>query len=221
MIGKLEWVGMNRHPGAVARRPADRRPSAPHARSVVAAALAQMGLLLCLAGCQLPWIGATPSPTATASAWQPLRRPLHLPTITPGAPCPVQTEHPVGPASDGWHALGDGPVYPVAPWDQGTYAIGDAGNNQGWYELKVAWVSRPEYPGLSLIRGGPIDGTGTLRFGLGGQELLTDLELPSGRRPPDGWGVWPSFTMPRAPGCYAYQVDGQSFSAVIVFRIVA
>jgi hypothetical protein len=31
-------------------------------------------------------------------------------------------------------------------------------------------------------------------------------------------GVWPSFTRVRKPGCYAYEVDGTSFSEVIVFR---
>ena len=29
---------------------------------------------------------------------------------------------------------------------------------------------------------------------------------------------WPSFTRVRGAGCYAYQVDGKSFSEVIAFR---
>jgi hypothetical protein len=33
-----------------------------------------------------------------------------------------------------------------------------------------------------------------------------------------GWQNLPSFTRLRAAGCYAWQVDGTSFSRVIVFR---
>jgi hypothetical protein len=194
------------------------------ARAIV---LVLVGLVGCVAGCQLPGTGAaptptlTPSPTATQSAdWQALHRPLRLPTVTPGASCPAAQEHVV--SSDFGAALGDGPVYPAAPWSHGTYSIDGAGNRQGWYELKVAWVSRPEYTGPILIRGQQIDGPNALRFGVNEQELLPELELPagSGGSNPGGWGAWPSFTMPRVPGCYAYQVDGLSFSEVIVFQVV-
>lgn len=188
-----------------------------------------VGLVGCLAGCQLHATSATPtptpipSPTATQTAdWQALHRPLHLPTVAPGAPCPAAQEHAVSP--DFGLALGGGPVYPVAPWVHGTYAIDGARNDQGWYYLKVLWVSRPEYMGPILIRGRQIDGPNALLFGssLTGQDLLPELELPagSGGSNPHGWGNWPSYTMPRAPGCYAYQVDGLSFTEAIMFRVV-
>ena len=53
--------------------------------------LLQVGLVVCLAGCQLPRIGATPTPTATATEWQALHRRLHLPTVAPGTSCPPVT----------------------------------------------------------------------------------------------------------------------------------
>jgi hypothetical protein len=188
------------------------------------------GLVVCLAGCQLPGIGATPTPTptplptATATAggdvWQALHRPLHVPTVTPGAPCPAAIERQVSP--DFGPALGDGPVYPAGPWSHGTYSVDASPNIQGWHELKVLWISRPEYTGPILIRGQQIDGPNALRFGINGQFLLSELELPagSGGYGAHGWGSWPSYTMPRVSGCYAYQVDGLSFSKVIVFQVV-
>lgn len=198
-------------------------------RHAQAGVLIVVGLVACLAGCQLHATSTTPtptpipSPTATQTAdWQALHRPLHLPTVAPGAPCPAAQEHSLAP--DFALALGGGPVYPVAPWSHGTFSIDESMNKQGWYYLKVLWVSRPEYTGPILIRGQQIDGPNALLFGssLTGQDLLPELELPagSGGPSPHGWSGWPSYTMPRAPGCYAYQVDGLSFTEVIVFRVV-
>jgi hypothetical protein len=36
-----------------------------------------------------------------------------------------------------------------------------------------------------------------------------------------GWREFPYFTFVRSPGCYAWQVDGLSFSEVIVVRMLA
>lgn len=119
--------------------------------------LVLVGLLVCLAGCQLLGIDGR-------------RTDCHPMAVS-------------APASVGWRALGDGPVYPVypdAPWDHSIYVIDRAGNTQGWYELKVAWVSRPEYTGPILIRGEQIDDANALHFGRNGQELLAELELPAG-----------------------------------------
>jgi hypothetical protein len=45
--------------------------------------------------------------------------------------------------------------------------------------------------------------------------------FPVGGRSPSGWQHRPSFTRVRAPGCYAWQVDGTTFSRMVVFRAVA
>jgi hypothetical protein len=35
---------------------------------------------------------------------------------------------------------------------------------------------------------------------------------------PAGWRFWPAFTYAPTAGCYAWQVDGSTFSQVIVFE---
>ena len=81
-------------------------------------------------------------------------------------------------------------------------------------------MSDPKYDGAILIRGEQMDGTNALRFGQGGPKLLEELAF--GAHGADNWsGNWrnfPSYTRLRAPGCYAYQVDGAGFSDTIVFR---
>jgi hypothetical protein len=41
-----------------------------------------------------------------------------------------------------------------------------------------------------------------------------------GATSPDDWADYPSYTRVRAPGCYAYVVDGLGVHKVIVFRAV-
>jgi hypothetical protein len=94
---------------------------------------------------------------------------------------------------------------------------------QLWYESKwsgqkVLWIGRPSYRGPVLIRGRQLDGPNDIRFGSGlnpGREMR--LESVGGSSP-GGWQNKPSYTRLRAPGCYAWQVDGTTFSRVIVFE---
>jgi hypothetical protein len=71
-----------------------------------------------------------------------------------------------------------------------------------------------------LIRGRQIDGPNELRFGPG-DNPSTELQLDESNMAVIGegdWPNWPSYTRLRTPGCYAYQVDGTSFSTVITFQ---
>jgi len=72
------------------------------------------------------------------------------------------------------------------------------------------------YQGPVLIRGRQVGGPAAVGFGEG-HTPYDELQLlgKAMGAPP---GEWPSFTRVQAPGCYAYQVDGTSFSKVIVFR---
>jgi hypothetical protein len=74
----------------------------------------------------------------------------------------------------------------------------------------------PRYRGPVLIRGGRLDQAGRLRFDWGNVPPL-ELRIP---KVASGDRGRPSFTRLRAPGCYAYQIDGTSFSRVIVFQAV-
>jgi hypothetical protein len=150
-----------------------------------------------------------------------LRRELQIPTIAPGAPCPVTEANPLlwSRAAPG---LGPGPVAPVL-LENGTLRYRPRFRGSDWGAGKVLWVSAPEYDGPILIRGGRVDGTGGVGFTAVNWAPLVELQLPPGpalNTDNRGWRGWPSATRVRAPGCYAYQVDGTDFSYVIVFRAV-
>jgi hypothetical protein len=160
--------------------------------------------------------------TRCISVWQHLRgRPVRVPTLSPGAPCP--TTPPSGdlstlaPGSTGT-AFGRGPVYPVLagaferaeirflyppPRDSIDYG-------SEWSGQKVMWILARPFRGPALVRGRQLDGPNALRFERG-------LVPPRERRLRRS-GSNPSFTRLRAPGCYAYQIDGLRFSYRVVFE---
>lgn len=197
--------------------------------------IALCAALVCLAACRASPAGSYPAPPAAATSMAPsasatpsagpaalAARPLRLPTLTPGQPCPTRAGAQVSPAFG--LALGAGPVYPVGLGADAVlmYAHGGAFAGSPWGGQKVLWVSVPTYRGPVLIRGRRLDGPGELRFG-DGTEPASDLAFPAGERgtasssdAPD-WRNWPSYTRVRAPGCYAYQVDGLDFTEVIPF----
>ena len=153
----------------------------------------------------------------------PLRRALHLPKIDHGEPCPTSPRQQVSAAFA--PALGTGPVYPVGFSARAvlTFEYPPPKNSQfagsAWGGRKVLWVSDPGYEGPILIRGRQLDGPGFLGFG-GDEVPLTEMQLPPGYAEnfAGGWRNFPSYTRLRAPGCYGYQVDGTTFSEVVVFR---
>jgi hypothetical protein len=177
-------------------------------------------------------LAATVGSANASDPWARLHRPLHLPTVASGAPCPVSG---VGEEDFGKYGVADGigagPAYAVGfsqpgsvlsfdyPPDERTVFAGSR-----WSGQKVLWFVSPSYRGRVLIRGARLDANDTLRFE-DGKVPPTELRIPIGSRggnPPGyklvGQRYRPSFTRLRAPGCYAYQVDGTSFSRVIVFR---
>jgi hypothetical protein len=95
-----------------------------------------------------------------------------------------------------------------------------------WLAARVTWRAAPGYRGPILIRGRRLGGAGApVGFGEG-RKPYDELQLmSSGRGAPSlsaGAGrAWLALTRVRRPGCYAYQVDGTSFSKVIVFRVSA
>lgn len=98
----------------------------------------------------------------------------------------------------------------------------------------MLFVSEPEYDGPALIRGGQIDGENRLGFGdretpvwelrlpAGQWDLLNELRVWDGDRVelPAGWRVQQATIRIAADGCYAIQLDGESFSQVIEFGAV-
>ena len=148
-----------------------------------------------------------------------LFRPLHLPTLAPSAPCPVSPAREVSPSYS--LALGPGPVYPVGLGAEATLSFGGAHFPPPWTGNKVLWVTAPRYRGPFLIRGHQLDGPWWVGFEPG-RRPLAEWEIPSFKQIGQAGGRWrdiPSYTRVREPGCYAYQVDGTSFSEIIVVRV--
>ena len=169
---------------------------------------------------------------ADAGVWAKLHRPLHIRHIEAGAPCPVAPKSgPLPAAFSGTAAFGPGPVYPgFFSGPAGPEAVvhftypptaGNANAGSLWSGQKVPWLRAPRYRGPVLIRGRQLDGPYHLRFGLA-RIPPTELRISGWGRAADapGWGFLASTTRLRAPGCYGYQIDGLTFSRVIVFQAV-
>jgi hypothetical protein len=198
-----------------------------------------------VAAIDLPWVGRWPRvvpgralsilarlgvPTrlsAPPDPWSPLRRPLHLPRPAQGAPCPRSTVD----ASVDWPAvrifggsgIGPGPVYPGLGSYHFLNAPADTQFGGPWHGQKVFWYVTPAYRGPVLIRGRRLDGHEWMRFD-GGRLPAPDLRIDESETvswdgQPAGSRGRPSAVRVRAPGCYGVQIDGTSFSRVVVFEV--
>jgi len=157
---------------------------------------------------------------APATLW----RPLHLPTVAPGGACPVSARHSIARNLTGG---GDGPIYATHadPWrvlfppPRNSLASGT-----GWSVDKTPFVRKRSFIGPFVVRGSRIDGAGVLGFsGPGGRRPFEAFQFAAGRSEAEVAGLtgWPTLVWMTSPGCYAVQVDGTSFSRVIVFRVEA
>jgi len=152
-----------------------------------------------------------------AATWALLAaRPLQLPTLAPGMPCPRSTGATVN--TNVGPALGQGPIYPVGLGTDGVLHFGGVPRG-GWYYAKVLWVAGPAYTDRhALIRGHQIDGPNDLRFE-DGADPADELRF-EGADLGQGWRHQPSYTRVSGAGCYAYQVDGIGLTELIVFEAV-
>jgi hypothetical protein len=167
-------------------------------------------------------LGASPTP------WAKLHRSLHLPRLAPGATCPVsRTDRRIDwqrvkfPGSPG---VGRGPVYPGLGASGGRLtATPDVQYGGPWAGGKVFWYVRPSYRGRVLIRGRRLDGPQWLGFNglrLPARELrIEPYDTVSWEGQPRGSRGIPSDVRVRAPGCYGVQIDGTTFSRVVVFTV--
>jgi hypothetical protein len=159
-------------------------------------------------------------------AWQRLERPFHIPSVAAGSRCPTTAPDSKGDLSRipgfAGTAWGEGPAYPGGldtgegkpvlrydnPIPRSSGFFGSA-----WFGNKVLWIVDSIYKGPVLLRGLQLDGPNELRFE-DGKLPPRALKIP----PATSRRARPSFTRVRAPGCYAYQVDGLGFSSVIIFE---
>jgi hypothetical protein len=166
----------------------------------------------------LGWTGLCSA--QTRDPWKKLHRPLHLPAVATGAACHVTG----GKRLPGWVRNGSGPAFlmGVGNAPPGVIDISESqADAQGWRGQKTPWAVRRRYRGPVLIRGERIDEAGVVKFALGYGQHLSELRWPAGRSVISGGAYrwWASATLFRAPGCYAFQADGTSFSKVVVMRV--
>jgi hypothetical protein len=166
--------------------------------------------------------GAAGAAASPPDVWKRLHRPLHVPTVAHGRPCPVSKLDAGFPfAKFGVvGGLGAGPVYPML--NGSSIALADVAGSP-WDGQQVLWFVAPTYRGPVLVRGTRLDRSGFVRFNPGRRP--GELRIPVGSShvakpgvPAVGQRYRSALTRVSAPGCYAYQVDGTTFSRVIVFQ---
>jgi hypothetical protein len=173
-------------------------------------------------------VASADSLAAHPTSWSKLHRPLRLHRLAPGAVCPLSQ---IDPRTDwervnifGGSGIGRGPVYPGLGGSGGrVYARPDVQYGGIWAGGKVFWYVRASYQGRILIRGRRLDGPQWLRFN---GRRVPPRELRIGPhetvawegQPPESRGV-PSRVRVRAPGCYGVQIDGTTFSRIVVFSV--
>ena len=171
-------------------------------------------LLLALSLFAAPSVGAT-------EPWANLRRPLHIPHLAAGSKCPVSK---VNPRDFGGAGIGQGPVDPGLAAHSGLLmATRDKQYGGPWFGDKVFWYVQPTYRGPVLIRGRRLDGPQIVRFN-GQKRPPAELRIEAGEtvtwqgQPPGSRGI-ASTVRVIAPGCYGFQIDGTTFSRVVIFIV--
>jgi hypothetical protein len=143
------------------------------------------------------------------------RRPLTDRRIASGEPCPVTTETGQVGAYPG---LGPGPAYPIGTGSVITIRIPPpVGWGPEWSGTKRVWLLDTRFVARALVRGRQLDGPNEMRFVLG-IPGFTEQKLFNPVRELRLEGTSPSLTRVREPGCYAYQVDGRTFSYLVIFE---
>ena len=187
----------------------------------------------------LPLISTDNHTTAQAAgtSWFELReRPLHLPTLKPGASCPstpvtkmlIQLQMVTG--------MGDATTF-VSSSNMDKSGVlhpqqGDFVHLASTYRgvLATWYIRLPEVEPV-LIRGAQLDGPGIVRFDGGIEQPKFTDNLLNGRTLPElliasnpshnaPVTSWTTITRIADSGCYAYQIDTPARSLVLVFRAV-
>ena len=164
-------------------------------------------------------IGASPAPSSAAvpspDPIAALRRPMNLPAVPEGAPCPISqttTVAGIGPLP------GPGPVYPLTTTVGGVVYFDLATAPYGPGSM-VTWVAAQGFRGPVLIRGAALRGGQQLHFGPDerAELVITTAAIPTQLGPPGWAALEDDFTVIPDAGCYGYQIDGPTFSTVITF----
>jgi hypothetical protein len=154
--------------------------------------------------------------------------PVHLRHVVRGERCPVSSGVLASTLARGlphMQVAGSRPVYFMSVGGEPPASVDisqSARDAQGWRGQKAPWLASPDYRGPLRIRGRRIDTAGEVRFARNsGQHLMTLNENAGRNERANGWRVWPSLLLVRAPGCYALQIDGARLNETIIVRVHA
>jgi hypothetical protein len=171
-------------------------------------------------------------------------RPLNQPALAADGSCPSDASHDVHAVVTSGKG---GPNFGFGPGP--AYLSGIVQIYPGAFDNEI-WMIDATYRGPVLIRGHQVNGTGVVSFqppttfagmnfsGAGAPppgpsvatvtvagEVMTfyaELDIPAAEAgfPPTSWRLFFARTHIDAPGCYAFQLDGLTFSTVIVFHVL-
>jgi hypothetical protein len=166
--------------------------------------LRRVGLMSALGIALAACVGSPQANIQTSASAAKSAQALKLPNLQPGSTCPVSAQqdfaNPPGNKLPGY-GFGPGPVFlsGQTQWFSGVYA---------------GILVSPAYSGKVVVRGHQLDGTNGMPFrGQSGDGNITIA--------PGSAGQWrqSDTVVSGAPGCYGLQVDGDTFSEIIVFSV--
>lgn len=183
----------------------------------------------CIGGVLLGFLGFRYFASSQSIFASLLAKPLHVPALLQGKHCPATRGTPIESAPfAGGVAFGRGPVRLLIA-NEGDLQVGqvDLGSTvvPGWSALQTLWISVPSYKGPFVVRARRLGESGPIEVQSGGSGLLPGngpLLVSSGStlHSQDGYRTVQGSTWVRSAGCYAWEVDGQHFSEVIVVDMV-
>jgi hypothetical protein len=171
-------------------------------------------------------------------------RPLNQPALAADGSCPGDSSHDVKPVVTSGKG---GPNFGFGPGP--AYLSGIVQIYPGAFDNEI-WMIDASYRGPVLIRGHQVNGAGAVSFeppttfagmnfsGAGapppGPAVATvtsagavmtfyaELDIPAAESsfPQTSWRLFFARTHIDTPGCYAFQLDGLTFSTVIVFHVI-
>jgi hypothetical protein len=211
------------HPAGTSH-PASPRASAATAGNTSTAGSAEVVPATYQQACAENCVQSASSPPPAGPIPAALNRPLHFPALRTDQRCPASPGRPVSTTDFGGIALGNGPVRVVVA-DAGDLRHGVAvlinpTSAPPWLGLKTLWFSMPAYQGPFVIRAKRLGAPGPVA--LGGQPATAPLVVPPGPtlNGTGGWREAPGALWVKTPGCYAWQVDGLTFSELIIVQAV-
>ena len=175
-------------------------------KTIVAAAV--------MAACVL--VSAAGGAPAARDPWKQLRRPLHLPTLSTGEPCPVSTARSRGGLGV---ALGDEPPFALSVPRATMELVRARARDDGWYAYRTVWLAPAGFRERVLVRGRRLDRSRAVAFASAVKaRARSELRLAYGRSKRQQTRT--AYTLVRSPGCFGLQADSPASSGVLVLGAV-